>query len=143
MASHWEEGLVLVLFVRVFDFRLFGFVCFLFLVVSGKGCGFWLLYSLDFSLTVAFVLSLIVFSSPLRLLPREGFGKWLWLFHLVSSIIVWCFSDEVKDLYLDRTHVCALQPHQNSTMVHASKTSPYYYFCLSFKGGCNVNSYFC
>ena len=27
------------LFVRLFDLRLFGFVCFLFLLVSGKGCG--------------------------------------------------------------------------------------------------------
>ena len=30
--------LILVLFVRLFDLRLFGFVCFLFLLVSGKGC---------------------------------------------------------------------------------------------------------
>ena len=27
-------------FVRLFDLRLFGFVCFLFLFVSGMGCGF-------------------------------------------------------------------------------------------------------
>ena len=32
--------LVLVLFVHLFDFRLFGFICFLFLLTSGKGCGF-------------------------------------------------------------------------------------------------------
>ena len=31
--------LVLVLFVHLFDLRLFDFVCFLFLLVSGKGCG--------------------------------------------------------------------------------------------------------
>ena len=35
----WKRELVLVLFVRLFDVRLFGFVCFLFLLVSGKGCG--------------------------------------------------------------------------------------------------------
>ena len=29
---------ILVLFVRLFDLRLFGFVCFLFLLMSGKGC---------------------------------------------------------------------------------------------------------
>ena len=34
-----KRELVLVLFVRLFDLRLFGFVCFLFLLVSGKGCG--------------------------------------------------------------------------------------------------------
>ena len=38
-------------FVYLFDSRLFGFVCFLFLLVSGKGCGLWLSHSLDFSLT--------------------------------------------------------------------------------------------
>ena len=34
-----EKELVLVFFVRLLDFRLFGFVCFLFLLVSVKGCG--------------------------------------------------------------------------------------------------------
>ena len=34
-----KRELVLVLFVRLFDLSLFGFVCFLFLLVSGKGCG--------------------------------------------------------------------------------------------------------
>ena len=33
------------------DLCLFGFVDFLFLLVSGKGCGLWLRHSLDFSLT--------------------------------------------------------------------------------------------
>ena len=46
--------LILVLFVRLFDLRLFGFVCFRFLLMSGKGCGFWLWHSLDFSLTLFF-----------------------------------------------------------------------------------------
>ena len=34
-----KRELILMLFVRLFDLRLFGFVCFLFLLVSGKGCG--------------------------------------------------------------------------------------------------------
>ena len=34
-----KRELVFVLFVRLFDLRLFGFICFLFLLVSGKGCG--------------------------------------------------------------------------------------------------------
>ena len=48
-----KRELILVLFVRLFDLRLFRFVCFLFifLLVSRKGCGLWLLHSLDFSLT--------------------------------------------------------------------------------------------
>ena len=35
-----KRELVLVLFVRLFDLHLFGFVCFLFLLVSRMGCGF-------------------------------------------------------------------------------------------------------
>ena len=34
-----KRELVLVLFVRLFDLPLFGFVCFLFLLVSGIDCG--------------------------------------------------------------------------------------------------------
>ena len=34
-----KRELILGLFVRLFDLRWFGFVCFLFLLVSGKGCG--------------------------------------------------------------------------------------------------------
>ena len=34
-----KRELILVLFVRLFDLFLFGFVGFLFLLVSGKGCG--------------------------------------------------------------------------------------------------------
>ena len=46
-----KRELILVIFVRLFDLCLFGFVGFLFLSVSGKGCGLWLWHSLDFSLT--------------------------------------------------------------------------------------------
>ena len=46
-----KRELILVLFVRLFDLPLLGFVCFLFLLVSGKGCGLRLGHSLDFSLT--------------------------------------------------------------------------------------------
>ena len=47
-----RRGLVLALFVRLFGLCLFGFVGFLFLLGSGKGCGLWLWHSLDFSLTL-------------------------------------------------------------------------------------------
>ena len=46
-----KRELILVLFVRLSDMCLFGFVGFLFLLVSGKGCCLWLWHSLDFSLT--------------------------------------------------------------------------------------------
>ena len=39
ITSLGEEGANLSAFVRLFDLRLFGFVCFLILLVSGKGCG--------------------------------------------------------------------------------------------------------
>ena len=46
-----KRELILVLCVRLFGLCLFGFVGFLFLLGSGKGCGLWLWHSLDFSLT--------------------------------------------------------------------------------------------
>ena len=46
----WKRELILVLFVRLFDLCLFGFVGFLFLLGSGRGCGLWLWHSLCFSL---------------------------------------------------------------------------------------------
>ena len=49
-----KRELILVLFVHLFDLCLFGFVGFLFLLGSGKGCGLWLWHSLDFSLTFFF-----------------------------------------------------------------------------------------
>ena len=39
ITSLGDERASLGLFVRRLDLRLFGFVCFLFLLVSGKGCG--------------------------------------------------------------------------------------------------------
>ena len=52
-----KKELIFVLFVCLFDLCLFGIVCFLFLLVSGKGCGLWLWQSLDCSLTFFFLLS--------------------------------------------------------------------------------------
>ena len=43
-----KRELILVLFVRLIDLCLFGFVGFRFLLVPGKGCGLWLWHSLDF-----------------------------------------------------------------------------------------------
>ena len=57
-----ERELIFVLFVRLFDLPLFGFVCFLSLLVSGKCCSLCLCHSLDFSLT------LFVFNSTSRYL---------------------------------------------------------------------------
>ena len=40
LSSLGKRELILVFFVLLLDFYLFGFVCVLFLLVSGKGCGF-------------------------------------------------------------------------------------------------------
>ena len=50
-----KSELILELYVRLFGLCLFGFVGFLFLLVSGKGCGLWLWHSLDFSLTFIYL----------------------------------------------------------------------------------------
>ena len=59
-----KRELILVSFVRLIDLCLFGFVAFLFLLVSGKGCGLWLWHSLDYSLT-CFLLVFFVSKSNL------------------------------------------------------------------------------
>ena len=51
ITSLGEERANLGAFVRLFDLCLFGFVGFLFLLGSGRGCGLWLWHSLGFSLT--------------------------------------------------------------------------------------------
>ena len=62
-----KRKLMIALFVRLFHLCLFGFVGFLFLLVSGKGCGLWLWYSLDFSLTFFFSFFFFTFPWPLAL----------------------------------------------------------------------------
>ena len=49
-----KKELILVLFVRLFDLSLFGFVGFFFLCVSRKGCGLKSWHYLDYSLTFFF-----------------------------------------------------------------------------------------
>ena len=51
IASLGEERANLSAFRTFVRFAFVWFVCFLFLLVSGKGCGLWLWHSLDFSLT--------------------------------------------------------------------------------------------
>ena len=52
-----KRELILVLFVRLFDLCLFGFIGVLFLLGSAKGCGLWLWHTLDFSLTLLFYIN--------------------------------------------------------------------------------------
>ena len=52
-----KRELILVRYVRLFDLCLFGFVGFLFLLESWKGCGLLLWHSLDFSLSFSMVLN--------------------------------------------------------------------------------------
>ena len=104
-----KRELILVLFVRLFNLRLFGFVCFLFLLASGKGCGLWLWDSLDFSLT--FLCHIVHFSDLrtglMQVIPQirpqnnsNGFnGDWsetafLFYFRLATFMINLAVSSE-------------------------------------------------
>ena len=49
-----KRELILVFFIRLFDLCLFGFVGFLFLLVSGKGCRLWLWHPWTFLLPIFF-----------------------------------------------------------------------------------------
>ena len=68
-----ERELILVLFVRLFDLCLFGFVGFLFLLVSVKSCGLWYWHSLDFSFSLTFFLH--TFTSSKMDLLKKGARK--------------------------------------------------------------------
>ena len=81
ITSLGEERANLSAFHTFADLCLFGFVGFLFLLVSAKGCGLWLWHSLDFSLTIFFICAacfvLICYSSLLLLVPRKGSALYL------------------------------------------------------------------
>ena len=65
------------LFVRLFDLRLFGFVRFLFLLVSAKGCGL--------VVPVLVLLFVAITSLGVRLFDSRLFGFVCFLFLLVSG----------------------------------------------------------
>ena len=70
-----KREIILVIFVRLFDLCLFGFVGFLFHLVSAKGCGLRLWHSLDFSLTLFFkiiVSAIYTVSNHYAMLPRPN-----------------------------------------------------------------------
>ena len=75
-----KRELIVVLFVRLFGLCLFGFVGFLFLLGSGKGCGLWFWHSLDFSLTFCFLHT--IFNNIFWHFVSKA-GSWL-----LSSLIV-------------------------------------------------------
>ena len=88
-----KRELILVLFVRLFDLCLFGFVGLLFLLGSGKGCGLWLWHSLYFSLTFLFHCTPLVSQNIMAItLPAEDF---------------------ILNPYADRTCICNFEPRQN------------------------------
>ena len=75
-----KRELILVLFVRLFDLCLFGFVGFLFLLGSGRGCGLWLWHSLGFSLTFLVTTPIL---GPLRYQDTSSVAQgWPITFHL-------------------------------------------------------------
>ena len=94
--------LILVLFVRLLDLWLFGFAGFLFLLVSGKGCGLWLWHSLDFSFTffcVFFVFKgnpfLLLFYSTVAAVVPCGGRKNVSLYIFIVQVIFYFLWDHL------------------------------------------------
>ena len=75
----------LVLSVRLFDLCLFGFVSFIFLLVSWKGCGLWLWHSLTIVCPVVWLI--IVLSGSCLKLWSHCWVKWSWL----HCFLLFCF----------------------------------------------------
>ena len=59
-----KRELILVLFVRLIDLCLFGFVGFLFLLMSGKGCGLWLWHSTTILLPFSYTYIVNIVKKP-------------------------------------------------------------------------------
>ena len=105
-----KRELILVLFVRLFDLCLFGFVGFLFLLWSGKGYGLWLWHSLDFSLTFYFSMT----QTPMTLwpwlfrtrfwVPRNSWRKQICRVHLESLFSCFCHDNICCVHSLDSLH---------------------------------------
>ena len=72
-----KRELILVLFVCLIDLCLFGFVGFLFPLMSGKGCGLWLWHSLDFLLPFLFLPSFWKNVSEAKVCPFRRFIRGL------------------------------------------------------------------
>ena len=76
-----KRELILVLFVRLFDLCLFGFVGFLFLLGSRKGCGLWLWHCLGFSLTFFWYCMQTRFIDLLQIIKKSLIGCEFSWFH--------------------------------------------------------------
>ena len=100
-----KRELTLVLFVRLFDLCLFGFVAFLFLLVSAKGCGLWLWHSLDFSLTCFLTLCCFVVYSTRRFVLCFTLCYFVLVFFSPSSIAITSLGEERAYLGVFRTFV--------------------------------------
>ena len=112
--TSWLRELILVFLVHLFDLCLFGFVGFLFLLVSGKGCGLWLWHSLHFSLTFFGGLmiwwyvsglarrgSTIGFHLAYGRITHEYSSLFIIVINLIFMFSLWCI-DWVGSLYANR-----------------------------------------
>ena len=117
-----KRELILVLFVRFFDLCLFGFVGFLFLLVTGKGCGLWLWHSLDFSLTfflfywpfycrgpgISLTLCCFLVCSTRRFVLILAFCYFVFLFFSPLSIAITSLGEERANLcFLYLCSICS------------------------------------
>ena len=100
LPRYGKRELILGLFARLFDLRLFVFICFLFFLVSGKGCSLWLWHSIDFSLTFnllcfSLICNMHIIWRNLLSLPLDVIGR-------LCSVIVgfpWYFLYYFEELF--------------------------------------------
>ena len=120
-----KRELILVFFVRLFDLCLFGFVGFLFLLGSGKGCVLWLWHSLDFSLTFFYCLQNLYSKELLENLNAQSL-------HSVNSIKSFDFST----LYTTIPHVklkSKLKAIINQCFFHKNGNRRFQYVVIGYK----------
>ena len=129
LARLWKRELILVLFVRLFDLCLFGFVGLLLLLVSGKGCGLWLRHSLDFSLTFfwwtflfAEITWLTVFDLH-TLLPSVVRQQMFKIVGMAKKNAVNCLSMHFKDLHVHNIELYMNLSNRNIIRANAWKVS--------------------
>ena len=120
ITSFGEERVILVLLLRLFYLRLFGFVCFLFILVSGKGCGVWLWHSLDFSLTF---FSIETITRRIKLCSMKT----------TNQLSDMAFADWAEETYR-LTHLCIVSHKRNlNKQCRAWRLIWIYTVCIKYK----------
>ena len=120
-----KRELILVRFVRLFGLCLFGFVGFLFLLGSGKGCGLWLWHSVDFSLTFFNRFLQIAYLLRTLVLPKTPnisclFNLFIKFRLLKQGILFFCVVFRLSHLSISQSGDVRCQDLEKTWINHAS-----------------------